>query len=203
MKPTVSAIIPTYNRADLLARALDSVIAQDHRPLEAVVIDDGSTDHTPRVIEAYRHKLREQGVNFIFHRQQNGRAPKTRDIGIRGRNEGVLHRPFERILRYMPMQTSGVMVRRSVIDDIGDFDLDLPVVEDWDLWYRIAKKYDFAYTLKCLACNRCHPDNLPKYDMVALTSSVRLNTKHLPDVSDPETRDILTQRIERQCTLLQ
>jgi len=262
MKPTVSAIIPTYNRADLLGRALDSVIAQDHRPLEAVVIDDGSTDHTPRVIEAYRHKLREQRVNFIFHRQQNGRAPKarnvgmkmatgsllafldsddlwlpqfcstlvrlldkypsaglalsgihvidgqdriwkTREMGIRGRGEGLLHRPFERILRHMPMQTSGVMVRRSVIDDIGDFDLDLPVVEDWDLWYRIAKTYDFAYTLKCLACNRCHPDNLPKYDMVALTSSVRLNTKHLPDVTDPETKQILTQRIERQCTLLQ
>src|SRR5437763_238259 len=111
--------------------------------------------------------------------------------------------PFERILRHMPMQTSGVMVRRNVIDDIGDFDLDLPVVEDWDLWYRIAKKFDFAYTLKSLACNRCHPDNLPKYDMVALTSSVRLNTKHLPDVTDPETRQLLIQRIERQCTLLQ
>src|SRR5438128_8412119 len=262
MKPTVSAIIPTYNRADLLARALDSVIAQDHRPLEAIVIDDGSTDHTPRLIEAYRHKLREQRINFIFQRQQNGRAPKarnvgmqlatgpllafldsddlwlpqfcstlirllekfpttglafcgihvidnhdriwkTREMGIRGRTEGLLHRPFERILRYMPMQTSGVMVRRSVINDIGDFDLDLPVVEDWDLWYRIAKKYDFAYSSRCLACNRCHPDNLPKYDMTALTSSVRLNTKHLPDVTDPETRDILTQRIERQCTLLQ
>src|SRR5258706_2178902 len=262
MKPTVSAIIPTYNRADLLARALDSLIAQDHRPLEAVVVDDGSTDHTPRVIGAYRHKLREEDVNFIFHRQQNGRAPrarnvgmklatgpllafldsddlwlpqfcstlvrllekfptaglalcgihvidgedriwKTRDMGIRGRNEGLLHRPFERILRHMPMQTSGVMVRRNVIDDIGDFDLDLPVLEDWDLWYRIAKQYDFAYTLKCLACNRCHPDNLPKYDMTALTSSVRLNTKHLPDVRDPETRDILKCRIERQCTLLQ
>ena len=89
MKPTVSAIIPTYNRADLLGRALDSVIAQDYRPLEAVVIDDGSTDHTPRVIEAYRHTLREQGVNFIFHRQQNGRAPKARRPRRWGRRIGV------------------------------------------------------------------------------------------------------------------
>jgi glycosyltransferase involved in cell wall biosynthesis len=262
MKPIVSTIIPTYNRADLLARALDSVIAQDYRPLEAVVIDDGSTDHTPRIIEAYRQKLADKQVGFLFHRQQNGRAPKarnvgmklatgpllafldsddlwlphfvstlvhlfdrypsaglafcgihvidghdriwkTREMGIRGRTEGLLHRPFERILRHMPMQTSGVMVRRSVIDDIGDFDLDLPVVEDWDLWYRIAKESDLAYTLKCLACNRSHPDNLPKYDMVALASSVRLNTKHLPDVTDPQIRQLLIQRIERQCTLLQ
>jgi glycosyltransferase involved in cell wall biosynthesis len=262
MQPTVSAIIPTYNRADLLSRALDSVAAQDYRPLEAVVIDDGSTDHTPRVIEAYRHKLAEKNVNFILHKQQNGRAPKarnvgmklatgpllafldsddlwlpqfcstlvrllekypnaglafcgihvidgqdrvwkTRDCGIRGRSDGSLHLPFERILHHMPLQTSGVMVRRSVIDDIGDFDLELPVVEDWDLWYRIAKKYDFAYTLRCLACNRSHPDNLPKYDLVALSSSIQLNRKHLPDVTNPETRQLLIQRLERQCTLLQ
>src|SRR5688572_22963104 len=82
MYPVVSAIIPTYNRADLLARALDSVIAQDYRPLEAVVVDDGSTDHTPRIIESYRRKLADHNVNFIFHRQQNGRAPKARNTGM-------------------------------------------------------------------------------------------------------------------------
>jgi glycosyltransferase involved in cell wall biosynthesis len=262
MKPIVSAIIPTYNRADLLSRALDSVIAQDHRPLEAVVIDDGSTDHTPRIIDMYRRKLASGNVNFIFHRQQNGRAPKarnvgmqlatgpllafldsddlwrpqfcstlvrlldryptaglafcgihvidgqdrvwkTRDCGLRGRGEGLLHRPFELILQYMPLQTSGVIVRRSVIAHIGDFDLDLPVVEDWDLWYRIAKEYDFTYTQRCLAANRSHPDNLPKYDLVALGSSIKLNRKHLRDVTDPQTRQLLLHRIERQCTLFQ
>src|SRR5687767_13357709 len=83
MQPTVSAIIPTYNRADLLARALDSVAAQDYRPLEAVVVDDGSTDHTPRIIEAYRRKLADRDVGFIFHRQQNGRAPKARNVGMK------------------------------------------------------------------------------------------------------------------------
>jgi GT2 family glycosyltransferase len=140
------------------------------------------------------------GIHAI---DNHDRIWKTRDTGIRGRTEGVLHRPFQRILRHMPMQTSGVMVRRNVIEDIGDFDTELPVVEDWDLWYRIAKKFDFTYTLRCLACNRGHPQNLPKYDIVALTSSVRMNTKHLPDVSDPETRELLKSRIERQCTLLQ
>jgi glycosyltransferase involved in cell wall biosynthesis len=263
MPELVSAIIPTYNRAALLARALESVIAQDHRPLEAVVIDDGSMDNTWEVITALQKKMAEAGVGLTVHRQQNGRAPRARNVGMKlaggsllafldsddlwrptlagtlagllerhpgaglafcgmmvidgsdrvwdVRNaglrdfpkQGVLRTPFEAIVRHMPMQTSGVMIRKSVVEELGDFDLNLPVVEDWDLWYRVAKKYDFAYTQDLLACNRSHPDNLPKYDLRALSSSVKLNLKHLPDVRDGHTREMLVERIERQFTLLQ
>jgi hypothetical protein len=90
-----------------------------------------------------------------------------------------------------------------VIEHLGDFDLDLPVVEDWDLWYRIAKAYDFAYTKRPLACNRTHGDNLPKADRIALTSNLRMNLKHLPDVRDPNARRLLLGRMQRQFTLLQ
>ncbi|MDD5674707.1 MAG: glycosyltransferase family A protein [Chitinivibrionales bacterium] len=44
--PPVSIIIPTYNRARLLGRALDSVFAQDFSDYEIIVVDDGSTDDT-------------------------------------------------------------------------------------------------------------------------------------------------------------
>ncbi|MCE9625615.1 MAG: glycosyltransferase family 2 protein [Deltaproteobacteria bacterium] len=46
MSPSVSVIIPTYNRADFLQEALDSVQAQTLAPLEVIVVDDGSTDGT-------------------------------------------------------------------------------------------------------------------------------------------------------------
>lgn len=42
-RPLVSVVIPTYQRAGLIAEALDSVAGQTWRPLEAVVVDDGST----------------------------------------------------------------------------------------------------------------------------------------------------------------
>ena len=261
-RPLVSVIIPTYNRAGLLRRALDSVIDQDYRPIEAVVVDDGSTDNTDHVLAEYRRHLSEAGVSLVTHKQSNERAPKARNVGMKLAHgeliafldsddiwrpqfcstlvrllrqhpsaglafcgivcidncdhvwkardmgmhqmphEGVLRRPFEQIMRYMPLQTSGVMVRRAVIERVGDFDLELPVVEDWDLWYRISKDYDFAYTQKGLACNRSHPDNLPKYDTVALNSSLKMNLKHLPDVKDPDTKRMLEERIRRQFTLL-
>ena len=43
---TISIILPTYNRADTLARPLDSVLAQDFPDCVLIVVDDGSTDAT-------------------------------------------------------------------------------------------------------------------------------------------------------------
>lgn len=53
MRPLVSVIVPTYNRASYLVQALDSAIAQDYGNIEIVVVDDGSTDDTPAVLQSY------------------------------------------------------------------------------------------------------------------------------------------------------
>lgn len=50
--PSVSVVIPAYNRAGTIARAIRSALAQDPSPLEVIVVDDGSTDATPSVVAA-------------------------------------------------------------------------------------------------------------------------------------------------------
>lgn len=57
MTPRVSVIIRTYNRADLLGEAIDSVLGQSWRDLELIVVDDGSTDATPALLERYAGRL--------------------------------------------------------------------------------------------------------------------------------------------------
>ena len=44
--PRIAVIIPAYNRAGLISRAIDSVFAQDFGDFELIVVDDGSTDFT-------------------------------------------------------------------------------------------------------------------------------------------------------------
>jgi glycosyltransferase involved in cell wall biosynthesis len=48
----VTTIIPVYNRPAMLAEAVASVLAQTYRPIEIIIVDDGSTDETPRAIAA-------------------------------------------------------------------------------------------------------------------------------------------------------
>lgn len=51
MTPSVSVIIPSFNRASVLPRALDSVLAQTHEATEIIVVDDGSSDGTSALVE--------------------------------------------------------------------------------------------------------------------------------------------------------
>lgn len=76
--PKVSVIMPSYNTANLIGEALDSVFAQDYTDFEVIVINDGSPD-TPeleRVLAPY-------GDRIVYLKQQNRRACGARNNGIR------------------------------------------------------------------------------------------------------------------------
>jgi len=73
---TVSVVIPTYNRAHLLGRALDSVLGQVEPGDEIIVIDDGSSDNTEDVVKSYGDKIR-------FIKITNSGAGAARNKGIR------------------------------------------------------------------------------------------------------------------------
>ncbi|MCU0920640.1 MAG: glycosyltransferase [Burkholderiaceae bacterium] len=74
--PVVSVVIPAYNAAWCVAKAVDSVLVQDFSPFELIVVDDGSTDATAEVLMAYGDRLR-------LVRQANGGLSNARNAGIR------------------------------------------------------------------------------------------------------------------------
>ena len=75
MKPTVSVIIPVYNGADEVRRAIDSALAQTKVSVEVIVLNDGSKDETASVLQEYGDRIR--AVN-----QHNSGLSKTRNNGI-------------------------------------------------------------------------------------------------------------------------
>lgn len=76
--PFFSVIITSYNRATLLKRALDSLSAQTEKDWEAIVINDGSTDHTHFMMQSYLKRNR----NIIYIRQKSMGATLSKNQGI-------------------------------------------------------------------------------------------------------------------------
>ncbi len=72
----LSVIIPVYNRESLVSRAIESVLQQTRPPLEIIVVDDGSTDGTSRVLEQYAPHIR-------ILRQSHRGVSAARNLGIK------------------------------------------------------------------------------------------------------------------------
>ncbi|MEW5801174.1 MAG: glycosyltransferase [bacterium] len=76
--PAISVILTTYNRGHILHEAIESVLFQDYRDFELLVIDDGSCDDTPKRVRPYRHHLL-----YIQHSHNRGISA--------ARNTGLAH----------------------------------------------------------------------------------------------------------------
>lgn len=74
-EPSVSVIIPTYNRAPMVVEAVESVLAQSFRDFELIVVDDGSSDNTQDLLAPYGDALR-------LLRQENRGVSAARNLGL-------------------------------------------------------------------------------------------------------------------------
>jgi len=80
----VSVLIPTYNRAGMLVDAMNSTFAQGYRPIELIVVDDGSTDDTQEIVQTWqRAHDADPGFTLRYLRQENKGAPAARNLGAR------------------------------------------------------------------------------------------------------------------------
>lgn len=203
--PAVSVIIPTYNRAHLLGRAIHSVLAQSLADFELIVVDDASEDRTNAVVEGYRdHRIR-----YLRHTENRG-ASAARNTGINAAQGeyiclldsddewletkleeqmamfeavptrvGVIYAGFsliwsetgEVVSRRLPSARGNVfprllegnilgsptpMIRRRAFNEVGGFDEQLPSCQDWDMWIRLSKLYQFDYVPQILASVHVH-----------------------------------------------
>jgi glycosyltransferase involved in cell wall biosynthesis len=206
---SVSVIIPTYNRAHTLPRAIDSVLSQTLAPLEIIVVDDGSVDDTARLMhERYDqcdyHQQANQGVSSARNRgidkargewialldsddrwlpnklqtqfdalagSPHYRLCHTNELWIRNGvrvNQMNKHaksggKIFQRCLPLCVISPSSVVMHRTLFDDFGGFDTQLPACEDYDLWLRICAREEVLFIDKPLIEKYGgHPDQLSR-----------------------------------------
>lgn len=191
--PAVAVIIPTYNRAHVISRALRSVLIQTYQNLEVIVVDDGSTDDTQCVVESFVDPrvrylrsegnlgataarnlgIRNSSAEFIafqdsddewlceklekqmavfaqasaivgvvytgFLRVENNKATYYPPDSVTNKSGNIL----EALLRGNFVTTQAAVVRKNCLMESGMFDEQLPRFQDWELFIRIAKRYEF------------------------------------------------------------
>lgn len=79
IKGLVSIVLPVYNGGDLLVKSIDSVLAQSYDQFELLIVDDGSTDQTPEILDSYAEK--DSRIRVIH--KKNEKLPKTLSRGFK------------------------------------------------------------------------------------------------------------------------
>lgn len=214
VSPKVSVIIPTYNCASMIAQCLDSVLNQTFKDFEVIVIDDGSTDDTERVIAPYKNRItyirqvnqgaaaaRNRGIKeargdyiafldsddlwfpdklekqilflaqhpeydmicgngvFFGGGEKDGQPVITRKRVATIKKEGLT---LKNIYLKGLIYPSTMLVKKSVLDDIGGFDSNIPVCGDRYLSLCFLLKHKAAFIDEALVKRRLHPGNISK-----------------------------------------
>ena len=76
--PTISVIIPTYNRAHMIGRAIQSVLNQTYQGFEVIIIDDGSADNTEEVVNSFN----DGRLRYIKIKENSGTSAVPRNASI-------------------------------------------------------------------------------------------------------------------------
>jgi len=83
--PTISIIIPLYNKQDCIQKTLDSILTQPFKDYEIIVVDDGSTDQSVSVVESIKDN------NIAIYKKENGGPSSARNYGVKiARGEWIL-----------------------------------------------------------------------------------------------------------------
>lgn len=80
-RTSVSVVVPTYNRAKSTIAAVESVLAQTYRPVEVIVVDDGSTDGSGQLLREFTERSSTREVPIVYTRQNNAGPSVARNFG--------------------------------------------------------------------------------------------------------------------------
>ena len=245
--PLVSIIVPCYNHEKYIEECILSIVNQTYKNIELIVIDDGSKDNSPAILE----RLQKQ-YGFFLECQSNMGLSKTLNKAIRNYSKGkyiagsgsddflVLDRiekqvryaeahpeyamvcgkaymvdeagkiiegfsiidpvvdpvkdlTFESLIERDPIPSSTVLIKKDVLEECGGYN-ENTIVEDLDLWLKVAYRYKIGYMDDYFVYYRWHGQNITG-DTVKMCNAVWTVAKSWEDKIDPAfARKVLARR---------
>lgn len=163
----VSCIVPCYNGASYLEASIESILGQTYRPIEVLVVDDGSTDASPEIVAGFGDAVR-------YHRQENGGPAAACNTGI-ALTSGELVAFLEQDDLWLADK-----LRRQVMAFLADDALDYCVSHIQNFWVPELRADEEKY--------RDHPAMQPVPGYVVQTLMARRTTFERAGLFDPELR---------------
>lgn len=208
-KIPVSVVMPVYNAEKYLRQSIESVQSQTYKNFEFIIIDDGSSDSSWRIIKGYASKDKRIRA---FRNFQNLRATKTlnrglrlsrgkfivrmdaddwsypyrikeqmkymnghSEVGVSGGTIEVCDEDFKvlnrrgypktdkdvrkKIFRYSPFAHPATIWRTEVLKKVGGYNENIPLSQDYELYFRIGRISKFGNLNKVLLRLRTHNDS--------------------------------------------
>lgn len=213
----IDVIIPVYNGEKFIIDAIKSIEGQTLKPASILLINDGSTDNTEKIILECKNIC---SIPLIYIKKENGGPNSARNLGLEKSNtefvafidaddiwsEDKLEKQFQlyknskynnlglvysnyhvidnngesiKNPKLVPLDkeicgnafekllggnkilgsASSVLIKKEVFKTVGLFDENLYFGEDWDMWLRIAEKYDVDFVNEKLVYIRMHNQN--------------------------------------------
>jgi len=210
MNKLVTVVIPSYNHQNYIKEAIESIINQSYKNIELIVIDDGSIDSSPKILDSLSKKY---GFKYI-HRENRGLSKTLNEALELAKGEYfsicasddrfILDKVYKQVkflennLDYavcygnvIAFNNSGIekrvnvkngksrwifkelitadinipapssMMRTHILREVGGYSEDI-LIEDWDMWLRVANIYKIGYLNEYLAYYRDHEKNTYK-----------------------------------------
>ncbi len=235
--PTVSIIIPTYNREHLLGRAIQSVLDQTYQNFELIIVDDGSTDDTEKLVKSFNSEK----IRYIRHGENKGpsaarntgiQSAKGDYIAFQDSDDEWMPRKLEKQIRafetaspavgivytgryriindkkdYAPptkwtpkdgdifssllkvcfVCTPVVLVKRDCFERAGMFDERFPPFEDWELFLRMSRYYQFKYINEPLVIKYRQPDSITENQSACIKGLKQMLETYFEDIKQDKT----------------
>lgn len=243
-KPLVSVIMPVFNGQDYVKDAIDSILSQEFKDFECIIINDGSTDHTQPILTSYRDRR----IKIISHKHNQGIVPSLNDginissgtyiarmdaddisdpkrlsIQVKfldnnprvavvgtflkittpsGKLLFTIEQPTrDQAIKRFLLQDSclahgSVMMRKKALVDVGMYNPSKQVIhaEDYDLFTRLAAKYELANIPQYLYTRKEHQESVSHQNYAIQQISVkhiRSNAKKIIILDAPPLISVL------------
>jgi glycosyltransferase involved in cell wall biosynthesis len=204
VSPKVSIILPTYNRAYVISRAIKSVLNQTYQDFELIIIDDGSTDNTEELIggfstEKIRYVRRGEKRGVCAARNAGLRVAGGTYIAFQDSDDEWMPSKLERQITALEtappsniagrffVTTPALVIRRQCFETAGWFDESFPVNEDWELFLRMSKLYSYIGIDEFLMTRYLQPDSLTGRNIYFVKAFNQLVKKYYDDIKqDPK-----------------